>query len=223
MTNESFRKVKNLAINFLETPIEVRKLPLNSGEAIDLVVHPFFSNRLVYFAEDTEQPFHDILSNDASLQKAIRHYKGLIEKSESIDSIVLLLNGPYRLQFLNIIQQGLSPDEMGKLLANVWVDNERPNNDVIPLSTIIKWFKKASRQSLMDAEELAYYDSLCRMPVKQRWKNTRNTMTQSGNSSKKSSQNLHGIWSLLVFCMIYILRGIKEISLAAVLAARLLS
>jgi hypothetical protein len=160
MTNENFRKIKDTAIIFLEAPIEVRKIPLNRGEVRELVVHPFFSSRIVRFVEDTEQPYHDILSDNASLQKAILRFKGLIEKSESTDSILMLLNESYRLQFLNIIQKGLSPDEMGRLLADVWVDSERPNNDVIPLSTIIKWFKNASKQSLMDADEFAYYDSL---------------------------------------------------------------
>lgn len=94
------------------------------------------------------------------MQKAIQRYKGFIEEAENIDAIFLLINRPYRLQFLELIQRGLSPDEMGELLAYLWVDSENPNNSAVSLPTLIKWFKKASKQSLMDAEELAYYNSL---------------------------------------------------------------
>lgn len=89
-----------------------------------------------------------------------RKASGVIEESESIDAILWLIGKPYRLQFLKLIQKGLSPDEMGRLLADMWVISENPNSGAIPLSTLIKWFKKASKESLMDAEELAYYDSL---------------------------------------------------------------
>lgn len=160
-TNTDFlRKAKDVAIVFLEIPIETRTIMHSDGKAIKHIVHPFLNDRIVYFEDDTEHPFHDILNDDAALQKAVLRYRNFIEKSGSIDEILLLITKPYRLQFLDIIQKGLSPDEMGRLLAGVWVGNECPNNDVIPLSTIIKWFKNASKQSLMYADEFAYYDSL---------------------------------------------------------------
>lgn len=135
-------------------------MPLDNGGAIELVAHPFFSSRFLWNPNDTEHPFLDILSSDDAMQEALQRYKGFIEKSESIDSIILLINGPYRLQFLKLIQNGLSTDELGRLLADIWVGSENPNDCEVPLPTLIKWFKKASRESLMDAEELAYYNSL---------------------------------------------------------------
>ncbi len=160
MKNENLRKVKDAAIVLLETPVKTTKLPLGDGgvNEMELVVHPFFPSRFLWNPDNTEHPYLDILSSD--MQEAIQRYKGFIEESESMDSILLLIDKSYRLQFFERIQKTLSPDDLGRLLADIWVNGENPNNDVVPLPTIVKWFKKASRESLMDAEELAYYDSL---------------------------------------------------------------
>lgn len=163
MNTENLRKVKDAAIALLETPVKTTKLPLGDGglTEIEMVVHPFFPNRFTCCnPKNTERPFLDILGSDDDMQEAVRRYKGFIEKSESIDSILMLMAAPYRLPFLKHIQKTLSPDELGGLLAYIWVCSENPNDCMVPLSTLIKWFKKASRESLMDAEELAYYDSL---------------------------------------------------------------
>lgn len=160
---ENLRKVKDAAIALLETPVKTTKLPLGEGglTEIELVVHPFFTGRFVCWNPDNaEHPHLDILGSDDDMQEALRRYKGFIEKSESIDSILLLMAKSYRLPFFKLIQKALSPDEMGRMLADIWVGSENPNDSMVPLSTLIKWFKQASRESLMDAEELAYYDSL---------------------------------------------------------------
>lgn len=160
MKNKNLSKVKDIAAILLETQVKTTNMPLDNGGAIELVAHPFFSSRFLWNPNDTEHPFLDILSSDDAMQEALQRYKGFIEKSESIDSIILLINGPYRLQFLKLIQNGLSPDELGRILADIWVCSENPNNCGIPLPTLIKWFKKADKESLMDTEELAYYNSL---------------------------------------------------------------
>lgn len=158
---ENLRIVKNVAIVLLEVPVKVRKLSLSNGKTAKLINHPILPDcGIINAPEDKEQPFYSIMSSDANMQKAIQRYKGFIEEAENIDAIFLLINRPYRLQFLELIQRGLSPDEMGELLAYLWVDSENPNNSAVSLPTLIKWFKKASKQSLMDAEELAYYNSL---------------------------------------------------------------
>ncbi len=160
MNTENLRKVKDAAIALLESPVKVTEKPLGNGATTELVQHPFFTSRFLWNPEDTEHPFLDILGSDDDMQEAVRRYKGFIEEEDSIDSILLLMAKSYRLPFLKHIQKTLSPDEMGRMLADIWVGSENPNNCEIPLSTLIKWFKKASRESLMDAEELAYYDSL---------------------------------------------------------------
>lgn len=161
MKPENLRKVKDAAIALLETPVKTTNMPLGNGATMELVQHPFFPNRFVCCnPKNTERPFLDILGSDDDMQEAFRRYKGFIEEKDSIDSILLLMAAPYRLPFFKHIQKTLSPDEMGRMLADIWVGSENPNNSMVPLSTLIKWFKQASRESLMDAEELAYYDSL---------------------------------------------------------------
>ena len=115
---ENLRIVKNVAIVLLEVPVKVRKLSLSNGKTAKLINHPILPDcGIINAPEDKEQPFYSIMSSDANMQKAIQRYKGFIEEAENIDAIFLLINRPYRLQFLELIQRGLSPDEMGELLA----------------------------------------------------------------------------------------------------------
>lgn len=179
MNAENLRKVKDAAIALLETPVKTTNMPLGNGATMELVQHPFFTSRFACWnpdnagrpfldipgfacwrPDDAGHPFLDILGSNDDMQEALRRYKGFIEKSESIDSILLLMAKSYRLPFFKHIQKILSPDEMGRMLADIWVGSENPNDSMVPLATLIKWFKKASRESLMDAGELAYYDSL---------------------------------------------------------------
>ena len=159
MNPEILRKVKDIALVLLKKPIHIIDDEIESG--LKLINHPFIpQNGFINGLEDKEQPSCKIISGDANMQKAIQFYKDAIEKAESINDILLLLQGPCHLTYLNLIQKGLSSDELGELLAYIWVNTESPNNGIIPLRTLIKWFKTASKQSLMDAAELAYYNSL---------------------------------------------------------------
>lgn len=159
MNPEILRKVKDTALVLLKKPIRIIDDEIGSG--LKLINHPFIpQNGVINGLEDKEQPSCKIISDDANMQEAIQFYKDAIEKAESINDILLLLQGPCHLTYLNLIQKGLSSDELGELLAYIWVNTESPNNGIIPLHTLIKWFKTASKQSLMDAAELAYYNSL---------------------------------------------------------------
>lgn len=160
MKKDNLRAAKDVAIALLETPVKTEIIPLENGGETGIVIHPFFSVRFLWNPDDAEHPFLDILSGDDAMQEALGRYKGFIEESDSIDSILLLINNPYRLQFLKLIQKTLSPDELGGLLADIWVRSESPSNGMVPLPMLVRWFKKAGRESLMDADELARYNSL---------------------------------------------------------------
>lgn len=116
MKLENLRKAKDTAIILLEIPVRVRPLCLSGGKVLNQIDHPFFpSSGIIFAPEDNEQPFYSIMSSNAALQKAICQYKGFIEEAKSITAILLLINRPYRLQFLELIRNGLSPDETKEL------------------------------------------------------------------------------------------------------------
>ena len=114
---ENLRIVKNVAIVLLEVPVKVRKLSLSNGKTAKLINHPILPDcGIINAPEDKEQPFYSIMSSDANMQKAIQRYKGFIEEAENIDAIFLLINRPYRLQFLefHLILFSVSMDSSGE-------------------------------------------------------------------------------------------------------------
>lgn len=154
---EHLRHVKDVAITLLHFPVRI----CTDDDGMKEIQHPIFPyHGIIHAPEDREQSIYSIMDNDAAIPKTIRMYKDSIEKMKNIGSVVRSVNKPCRLQFLYLIQNELSPDEMGKLLSETWTRISTPYNRGVPLPAIVKWFKKASRQSLMVENELAYYDSL---------------------------------------------------------------
>ena len=117
MKSENLRKAKDTAITMLERPERVRKMSLGDGKSTKYIDHPFFSDSgAVNAPEDKEHPVYCIMSSDANMQKAVRHYKGFIEGAKGIEEIILLIRARYRREFLKLIQRGLSSEEMSALL-----------------------------------------------------------------------------------------------------------
>ena len=106
MNPEILRKVKDTALVLLKKPIRIIDDEIGSG--LKLINHPFIpQNGVINGLEDKEQPSCKIISDDANMQEAIQFYKDAIEKAESINDILLLLQGPCHLTYLNLIQKGL--------------------------------------------------------------------------------------------------------------------
>lgn len=74
MPPENLRKVKDIAITLLETPVKAKEVPAGAVGMAGEVEHPFFSSRFLWNPEDTEHPFLDILSSDDAMQEGIRRY-----------------------------------------------------------------------------------------------------------------------------------------------------
>lgn len=150
MEQNYLRKAKDIAITLLDIPVEI--------EDLGMVRHPIFSSSVVVFP-DEEQRFGD-LSDKATLKKAIQQRKELIEESDSLESLTYLITKPYRMQFLELIENTLPQSEFAVSLSRIWIDMENPNTCGVSLHTLIEWFKRADKSSLMDDEELEAFEAL---------------------------------------------------------------
>jgi len=68
------------------------------------------------------------------------------------------LSKPYRLQFLDLIKEDITPEKLGELLSWVWVQTEFPNQNGV--DRWIKLFQRVCRSTLMTSEELEKYNDL---------------------------------------------------------------
>lgn len=72
-----------------------------------------------------------------------------------------IIRESYQLGFLKNIVSALSQTDLSQLLSMIWVNIENPNQDInASVSEIVRWFKKADKQSLMNQEDYEVYCNL---------------------------------------------------------------
>ena len=115
-----------------------------------------------------EDLFNNLLKNnliDITIPEGAEVYKqyifNLIDKANDLGDIVMLLNKPWYMTFIKYTEAYMSPSDLGRILADCWIMQEYPNRDSnARLSEIISWFKKADKETLMDAEEYEKYQEI---------------------------------------------------------------
>lgn len=146
-----FSKIKDTALCFLY--IEPEKIP----EIPFLVYHPYFQNT-INFSPNGKMLDLNIPDDLRSIQDT---YKEKIEKSKNITDLLYLIRTPYHFTFLKYIKQYLSKSDFDKLLAEMWIMSENPNQDAnVQINQFIKWFSKADKNTIMTDIERDYYNSL---------------------------------------------------------------
>ena len=72
-----------------------------------------------------------------------------------------MLNKPFRITWLKYVEAYLSNKDFAEYLADAYVSEEMPNlNPNISVKELIKWFKKADKQALMDEDEYKFWSKL---------------------------------------------------------------
>ena len=81
--------------------------------------------------------------------------------AETIFQIYILINTPWSLFFINLVEPYLSAEDFAALLKDAFMGMEQPNMDSNISTTQIKnYFKKCDKNALMEEEELEVYNSL---------------------------------------------------------------
>lgn len=92
--------------------------------------------------------------DEGNFCKACKLYEQFIDNVDDIHSISQIIQKPFKLYFLQGIQEYLSIRDFSFLLGNFWVSVEDPSGDVyVKLPTILNWFKISDKHFLMSDEE----------------------------------------------------------------------
>lgn len=140
-------RTKETAKFLLNLPIE----PLFAG----ICCHPFTNSVVVYH----NGKYYDLLKNEDLLE-----WKNIILNAISVQKdvkgIFMMINKPYLLLFLKLMNGFINNKLFSNLLADAWTISENPNNDPnVPVEEIIDWFKQADKKELMTSKDYKLYNS----------------------------------------------------------------
>ena len=144
------QKVKDMAIQFLYVDIKPNKY-------IDVFCdHPYTDSWFVFDGKDMMD-----LHNQKNADKWRENIRVLLEKCDSLVSIMLLMSKKYFLTFLDYTESFMSNEELGEILSIVWAELENINtNGVMSKQKLLNLFLKADKKSLMDLDALNIYNTL---------------------------------------------------------------
>ena len=159
MKQTNLDKIKEMSkLLFLAVPIKATKIPF-------IIQHPFTSNNLyVSVKENQDNPkILDLYKKeDYEIFKSETFEK--IDNAKDLFGIVMLLNKSYYLTFFKYVNIYLSNEDFSKLLSEFYVMEEWPNQDNnVNRRELIKYFKKANKDFLMDKKELDSFNTLKRL------------------------------------------------------------
>lgn len=154
-TGVNLHQVKQVSITLLNA------VKLEPHEYIPIVAqHPFTSSMVGSALVDGKPQILD-LNDDTNKQIWFKHIENMINTSDDLVSIYLLVNKPYRMLWLKLIKVWLSKEVFSEYLKEIWIGTDNPNQDVnVPLTEISKFFKYADKSHLMNESEYNYYKAI---------------------------------------------------------------
>lgn len=131
-------------------------VPIKCNNPFGIIQHPF-TNHMI--AVDTNGNLLDLrIKSNEDTWKDMMSKK--IEKADLIH-LYMFLNKPWRITWLKFAEPYLSDKDFAEYLADAYVSEEMPNlNPNVPISEMIKWFKKADKKSLMAEEDYEIWSNL---------------------------------------------------------------
>lgn len=153
--NTDINKVKSTALSFLYLDIK------NTEFSPFFVEHPFFQSAYINVKRQGNFITANILEDTLAKKEVISQYSRRITNCNNVYDIVELILTKYRLTFFSYIFTYLNKYDYSKLLGDIWVFSENPNQDAnVPTKKAIKWFQMADKQYLMNEDEYGYYNDL---------------------------------------------------------------
>lgn len=154
MKTTNIDKVRDLAITFAHLPIEPNE------EVTFLVSHPFVNTSITVIPTKDGQEIVNVLEEDGE-ERFRAAIIDRIKKTNNLAGFLMLLSKSYRFAFLDHIQSYLSDDDLGMYLRYIWGDSEYTNSgSVFTKKQLIKLFRRSSKNTLMDEEELSVFEEL---------------------------------------------------------------
>lgn len=147
--------IKEVAYSFLNMDIEV------NGDIDFLVDHPIFETVIASVTIKNCMELVDITKDNNNLELARETVRKTIKRCDDAIGVVCIIRKSYRLTFLKYIKDDLSLNDFSNILNYVWISTENPNGDVnVSINELIKWFKYANKESLMNKDDYKIYQQL---------------------------------------------------------------
>lgn len=127
-----------------------------------IVKHPFTDSGVVaYRTDDGGIAQADITADTAALKLWQEEKIRQINEAPTPHEISFMVTKSYSLAFLKYAVPHLSRKDLSKMLADVWVRTESPNNDPnMSKNRLLSLFKKVEPQFLMDEDEYEEFQAL---------------------------------------------------------------
>lgn len=154
MKTTNIDAVREIAIAFAHLPIEQNeKLPI-------FVSHPFINAAMTVIPTENGQEMINVLEGDG--EKRFRAaIVNQLKKTDKLIDFFLMLNNAYRFTFLDHIRSYLSNDDLGMCLRYIWTCSEFTNSSsVFTKKQLVSLFRRSSRNTLMDEDELPIFQEL---------------------------------------------------------------
>lgn len=142
---------------------------INEAYPVMLAIHPFSAYRIIHIPPEEFDPNNlptpemvDIISDLEGRKRWQKSLMERIDKAPKVEYILFLLNGPYLMNYLRLIEKYIySEEKLADLLKYCWTNQEFPNWNERgqSLRTCLRLFKKA-KHYIMDEDERDIFDSL---------------------------------------------------------------
>lgn len=148
MKNTDIDKVRSVAITFAYLPIEANsKIPF-------FVSHPFIDSSMTILPGKNGPELVNLLEGDGE-ERFKSKIVQILKKTETVAGFLLMISKPYLFTFLDHIKYYLNNKDLAVCLRYVWKNSEYANScSVFTKKQLLSLFRKSSKESLMDKDEL---------------------------------------------------------------------
>lgn len=132
--------------------LEILSYAVKFNSVNTLIPYPLFQSPAVMFSnkemiEITKNNYYEII--DRLIDLIRERIKG---RDDPVMSILIMVSSPYRIQYLDLIKNDITTQELSESLSWIWIDTEFPNQYSTEL--LLNLFELADKQTLMNEEEL---------------------------------------------------------------------
>ncbi len=156
MTKTDLVKIKGISMHLLNTEI-----PKTSYWPL-VAQHPFTNTGSFRWQNESGEYQNGILEKGTeAYQKWKELFIKAINDAETVHHIYFLLNKPWAMLFIRLVEPFLSDEDFTNLLKDAFTEMEQPNMDPnVSVAQLKNYFKKCDKNALMEEDELEVYNSL---------------------------------------------------------------
>ncbi len=156
MTKTDLVKIKGISMRLLDMDIpKTNYWPL-------VAQHPFTNTGYFCWQSENSEYEKGILEKGTVAHKKWKElFTKAINDADTVFHIYFLLNKPWAMLFIRLVEPFLSVEDFTDLLKDAFTEMEQPNMDSnVSVTQLKNYFKKCDKNALMEDEELEVYNSL---------------------------------------------------------------